>query len=167
MKSGEQSLWRHNDCSLQLQRTSTIFFYFIKKIAEKMNIAAEHYLKLCWVAQNFRFLKKQVNIHTYTYIMYKAVSRSDGDLIILACMNRANGIEWEHPCLLEKKRECNYEENEEDPVWHVKTSRSLKSYNMGEGRKKQSLSRDEHHRCAWSTHHGGPNRFKMWQVLEV
>ena len=25
-----------------------------------MNIAAEHYLKLCWVAQNFRFLKKQV-----------------------------------------------------------------------------------------------------------
>ena len=91
--------------------------------------------------------------------MYKAVSRSDGDLIILACMNRANGIEWEHPCLLEKKRECNYEENEEDPVWHVKTSRSLKSYNMGEGRKKQSLSRDEHWR-AWSTHHGGPNRIQ-------
>ena len=34
-------------------------FYFIKKIAQKMNIAAEHYLKLCWVAQHFRFLKKQ------------------------------------------------------------------------------------------------------------
>ena len=71
-------------------------------------------------------------------------------------MNRANGIEWEHPCLLEKKRECNYEENEEDPVWHVKTSRSLKSYNMGEGRKKQSLSHG-----AMSTDAHGPHNM-VW-----
>ena len=34
---------------------------------KKLNIAAKHYLKLCWVAQNFWFLKKQVKPHVGNY----------------------------------------------------------------------------------------------------
>ena len=63
-----------------LPPTSKYQYYSFHFNCQKKNIAAEHYLKLCWVPQNFWFLKNRLilqwwnhrpTLGTYVYVLNK------------------------------------------------------------------------------------------------